>query len=194
MAGQYILLKTFIDNNKNNLPDEIVLIMTPTSFNNNLDQIYTYNNFLKPFYRSEYASMITDTCREQIRKVPFYYISQWPIIVNTNWSPTYENTDPYPFIAPISINYLLKIKELCLKYKLPVKFYCPPVKASRSELVMAFAKNDSLPEKTGFKNEFASYFKGMVILPDSLFQDQVHFKKQYIPTDYYKLVKNWQGS
>lgn len=188
MAGQYMLLKTFIDKNQGNLPNEVLLIMIPTSFNNNLDQIFTYNSFLKPFYRKEYSSMMTDTCRDQIRKIPFYYISQWPIIVNTNWSPEYESPHPYPFISPISINYLLKIKELCIKNKLPIKFYCPPIKESRRELVMSFSKNNILPEKTGFKNEFASYFKGMVVLPDSLFQDQMHFKKQYIPTDYYKLL------
>jgi hypothetical protein len=158
----------------------------PKSFGNNLDQIYSFNYFLKPFYKSEYKDMITDTCRSQIQKIPLYFLSQLPLVVNTNWSPTYvKSEEPYSFISPISNNYLLKIKELCLKNHLPIKFLCPPIKASRFANTIAISKNDILIEKTGFRNEFASYFKGMVALPDSLYQDEAHFQRQYIPSDYY---------
>ena len=190
LVGQYILLKNFIDNNQNNLPVEIVLIYVPQSFRNNLDQIYSYNYFLKPFYKSEYESMITDTCRNQINKIPLYYLSQLPLVVNTNWSPTYvKHGDPYPFISPLSSNYLLKIKELCLKNHLPIKLLCPPIKASMFARAVAFSKNDILLKKTGLGNEFASYIKGMVVMPDSLYQDDAHFQRQYIPSDYYHLAR-----
>lgn len=191
LAGQYILLKNFIDNNQGNLPGEIILIMVPKSFNNNLDQIYSYNYFLKPFYKSEYKSMITDTCQKLINKIPFYFLSQQPLVVNTNWCPTYVSKDePYQFISPLSTNYLLKIKELCLKNHLPIKFFCPPIKASGFANAIAHAKRHTLIEKSGFKNEFAYYFKSITTLPDSMYQDDAHLKREYIPTDYYNLQRN----
>ena len=48
MVGQYILLHNYL--NAGNRPDSVFLIYTPFSFWDNLDQIYTYHYFLKPFF------------------------------------------------------------------------------------------------------------------------------------------------
>jgi archaellum component FlaF (FlaF/FlaG flagellin family) len=191
LAGQYILLENFIENNRQNLPGEIILIITPGSFTNNLNQIYSFHYFLKPFYKAEYSALITDTCRTQIHKIPFYFLSQIPSVLNTNWSPAYlpDADTSYRFISPISNNYLLKIKALCVKNHLNLKFFCPPIKLSKKKLNLNYAKNTVEIERTGFKTEFASYFKNIVFFPDSLYKDHIHFKKQYIPTDYFHLLK-----
>ncbi len=190
LAGQYILLKQFIDNNTADLPDNIILIITPGSFTNNLDQVFSYHYFLKPFYKKEFANMLTDTCKTQINKIPLYYLSQMPFIVNTNWSPAYvpKEDASYHFISPISSNYLFKIKALCLARHLSFKMYCPPIKISKKQSNLNYFKNITEIKKTGLLNEFITYLKNIVYLPDSLYQDHIHFKKQYIPKDYFHLV------
>lgn len=190
MAGQYMLLKTFVDENQNQLPDSVIFIIYPGSLANNLNQVFSFHYFLKPFYNAQYKSMITDTCVARIHEIPFYYLSQLPFIVNTNWSPTYiaNESISYNFISPISSDYLLKIKALCVSNHLKMKIVCPPIRLSRRNITLALAKNEKEISGTGLKSEFESYFKGVVFLPDSLYQDIMHFKKQYIPNDYYHLT------
>ena len=52
MVGQYLLLTNYL--NTGNRPDTVYLVYTPFSFWDNLDQVYTYHYFLKPFYYDEY--------------------------------------------------------------------------------------------------------------------------------------------
>jgi hypothetical protein len=190
MAGQYMLLKTFIDENRNQLPDSVIFIIYPGSFANNLDQVFSFHYFLKPFYNAQYKSMITDTCMARIHKIPYYYLSQLPYIVNTNWSPTYVKDEniSYNFISPLSGNYLLKIKALCISNHLKMKLLSPPIRLSRKDITLALAKNEKEINSTGLTSEFQSYFKGAAFLPDSSYKDIMHFKKQYIPNDYYHLT------
>ena len=60
-AGQYFLLKNYLDTNKDNLPQEIILLVTPESFGNDVDQ-YAYQYFLKPFPIVEYHSIGQPIC------------------------------------------------------------------------------------------------------------------------------------
>ena len=55
MAGQFILLNNYL--NSGNKVDTVLLIFTPFSFQNNLDQVFTYHYFLKPFYIYEYKPL-----------------------------------------------------------------------------------------------------------------------------------------
>jgi hypothetical protein len=187
LAGQYILLEKFIENNKTSLPDEVIMIITAETFTNNLNQVFTFHYFLKPFYNQEFKPLLTATALTQIRKVPLYYLSQLPLILNTNWSPSYTavSDTSYHFISPVSNNYLLKIKALCTANHLPLKLICPPIKTSRKQLNLDYAKNIREIAKTGLQNEFKDYFQNIRFLPDSLYIDKIHFKKQFIPVDLY---------
>jgi len=190
MAGQYILLYNFIENNPESLPHTVLIIMSPVSFTNNLDQVFSFHYFLKPFYKKEYENQLTDTCLTQIHKIPLYFLSQMPFVLNTNWSPTYSPaTDTtYKFISPVSCNYLLKIKELCSVKHILLRICCPPVKKSNRELNLRYATSVAEIRETGLEKEFGVYFNDIVFWPDSLYRDHIHFKKQYIPKDYYHLT------
>ncbi|WP_426671425.1 hypothetical protein ACPPVU_09320 [Mucilaginibacter sp. McL0603] len=193
MAGYYILLQNFIKKNRNNLPGKVVLIVGPSTLRNNLDQTISYHYFLKPFYKPENEKYFTAACLDQIRKIPFYYTSQLPFILNTNWSPAYSKSDgpaSFRLISPVSNDYLVKIRLLCSTNKMPFSIYCPPVTIANKKCVMQLSANMNEFEKCGMKNEFIVYFKNIAYMPDSLFQDQRHFKKQYIPVDYFNLCRN----
>ncbi len=111
MVGQYLLLNNYL--NAENKIDTLVIIYTPGSFENNLDQEYTYHYFLKPFDNSEYSSFFTETVKEQINKIPYHQFTKIPHIFATSWAPDFISRDQkdFTFLSPISVEYLTKIKN-----------------------------------------------------------------------------------
>ena len=67
VCGQFLLLDNFLT--IGNKPKEVYLIYNPISFKNNLDTKYTYHYFLKPFFRREYKSKISEIAMEQIYQI-----------------------------------------------------------------------------------------------------------------------------
>lgn len=190
VAGFFFLLNNFVKINHGQLPSQVLLIITPESFKNNLDQIYTFHYFLKPFYKAAYQKDFTPACWAQVHKIPLYYLSQMPFIVNTDWTPKYTPpTDTAcKIISPISRDYLIKIKQLCDNNHMRFSILCPPVKQSKKIKMLAFSKAINEFEQCGLKTEFEDYFNNIEYKPDSLYIDNIHFKKQYIPIDYFKIV------
>lgn len=191
MAGYYILLKKFTDTNYDQLPQEVILILHPETFTNNLDQKFTFHYFLKPFYKQENRALLTQNCIKQIKKIPFNSFSQLPFIVSTNWAPDYQppKDTSYRLISPISNEYLVKMSALCAKKHIVFRLYSPPVKASSRNQIARYAAGQGECIKCDLSTEFKSYFDNIEYLADTLFQDQIHFKKQYIPVDILKLRK-----
>jgi len=116
MIGHYLLLNNAL--NAGNHFDTVFMVITPFSFQNNLNQIYTYHYFLKPFYNAEYSPLFTKTVNVQIQKIPYSNFCCYPYILTSNWAPDFASMDDitYTFLSPITIQYLDKIKELGFKY------------------------------------------------------------------------------
>ena len=112
VCGHYFLLNNFLQ--AGNSPEEVYLIYNALSFNNNLDQIYTYNYFLKPFYKNEYKSLMSLTIQEQIKKIPYYQICQFPPILTSSWSPKYNPIEQVwrTIKAKISRKFITNIEQL----------------------------------------------------------------------------------
>ena len=77
MCGQYLLLNNYI--NAGNKIDTLYLLFNPTSFSNNLNQVYTFHYFLKPFNRDEYQSEFTSLVKEQIANIPYTFLVREPL-------------------------------------------------------------------------------------------------------------------
>jgi hypothetical protein len=189
LVGQYILFEYFLRANKSDLPDEVCLIYNPQSFNNSLDQPTTYNYFLKPFYKKENSIYFTQLCHQLVSQIPFWYLSQFPFVVNSNWSPDFHNKDKYDFyqISDISFQYILKIKNICERNHIKFKLLPSFVGKSREQLINRFKSKQENKHIFALINEFEGFFSSINYLPDSCFYDEIHLKKQFILTDYYKL-------
>jgi len=189
IAGYYILLKNFINHNQGQLPQSVYLLLTPSSFLNNLDQIFTFHYFLKPFYKSQNQAYFTPVCIQQIKKVPLYFTSQLPFVVNTNWSPEYhaDKDTSYHIISPISHDYLIKISQLCDSNHIQLNILGTPVKMVYKKQTLAYAHYANEFKSCGLQNQLTSYFNHIQFMPDSVFFDDIHFKKEHIPKDYFKL-------
>ena len=184
MVGHYILVKNYLD--AGNQIDTLYCVFSPFSFQNNLDQIFTYQYFCKPFYKSEYKPYFTQTVQSQINKIPFSKFCQYPLILKSEWSPRFTSKDSvdYNFLSTISVEYLNEIRKLSEKHGFKIIILPTPIIEKNKEEVGKFNKFEAV----GFQleNEFDFYFKNIEYFPDSCFYDQVHLKQPELFVRLYK--------
>jgi hypothetical protein len=178
-VGYYLLLKQFLETNADQLPKRVVLLIHPETLRNNLDQVYTFHYFLKPFDTAgnrQYFSPIVDA---QIHKIPFYFTSQYTLVKTSNWSPDFTPTpqnDQDP-VAPVSIEYLSKIKALCEHCGISFCMIPVPVRASlQPKIELNRAKYLRQAASIGMQREFDYYLHRSIALDDALFSDGTHFR------------------
>jgi len=184
MAGHYILLNNYI--NAGNTIDTLYMIFTPFFFKNNLDQVYTYHYFLKPFFNNTYKKEMTATVINQINKVPYKFLINEPSVLTSAWAPdfTSEDTINYTFLSPISVEYLGKIKALSEHYHFKIILLPTPICVKTENWVKAFNKKEIT--KNGFESLFDGYFEKIIYLDESFFCDRTHLKNSDIFTKVYK--------
>jgi hypothetical protein len=186
MAGQYILLNNYLD--AGNRFDTAYFLFQPFSFQNNLNQVYTYHYFLKPFYKKEYLPHFSNTIKEQVAKIPYNQFCRYPSILTSNWAPDFKTKDEmnYTFLSPVSVEYLKRIKELAMKYNFKLIFISTPV----SEIFEARVKKLNLREiaDNNFQEEFKNYFEKIIYLDEKQFSDSSHLVNPPVYTEMYKNV------
>jgi hypothetical protein len=179
-AGYYFLLKSFLDKNPDSLPARVILVVHPLSLQNNLNQVYTYHYFLKPFYCQPYRQYFTATVYNQIQKIRFYYLSQFPFIKISNWSPDFrpEKVDSTVFLSPISLEYLYRIKSLCDSLHIPFAMVAPPISlVYKPYLMQNSARILHESESINMQAYFAPYLSSFSYCDNALYKDEMHFIK-----------------
>lgn len=184
VVGQYFLLNNYL--RTGNKIDKVFMLFTPFSFKNNLDQVYTYHYFLKPFYTSEYDSLFTETVKEQIKKIPYRQFTKIPHVFVTSWAPEFNSTDQidYTFLSPISIEYLIKIKELSIKYNFELTILPPPTSIQKKDLIDRIDIDEFA--KANLDQEFKDYFNKIIYLDSTKFVDGTHLIHPEIYTEKYR--------
>jgi hypothetical protein len=190
VASVYFLLHNFLQANagEETLPEKVILLYHPTSFQNDLDQ-FAFHYFLKPFYTPEYKPLMDDYLIHKIQQIPYYYAAQYPFVKTSNRTPNYRPAKPdFGIFSPLSQIYLEKIVELCHTYNVPFRMIATPVRESlKDELLYQKAHSTHLPRIDNQLLEI--YFNSVVFMKDSLFYDRVHFHGGLIPNDYLRLRK-----
>lgn len=185
IIGQYFLLNNYLKTG--NDIDTLFMVFTPLSFGNNLDQIYTYHYFLKPFYNSEYRPLFSQIANKQISKIPYKQFLYLPHIHLTAWAPDFHSTDSKKFklFSPISIEYLKKIKDLSLKYNFKIILLPTPTSIEKKNHLIEYIDTYEI-QQTNMEKEFDEYFKKIIYLDSSKFCDGTHLKDPSIYTKLYK--------
>jgi hypothetical protein len=173
MFGHYILLSNYL---KNNQIDTVYMLFNPFSFTNNLNQIYTYHYFLKPFYKKAYRNEMSPTVIKQINKIPFKFLIYEPSVLTSAWAPNFVSKDTidYNFLSPITIEYLHKIEALGEKYHFKIIMFPTPVSTGHKSEMETLNKNEI--EKGGLSELFKNYFDDITYYDPSYFIDGTHFK------------------
>ncbi len=190
MAGQYFLLKEFIAVNANDLPEEVILLMSPFSLVNDVDE-YAYHYFLKPFPPFEYSRFYTKHLKQRIQSIPFYWTANLPLIKTSNYTP--RRAIPCPQsgegLSFTSYEYLLKMDSLASANNLMFRMVSPPVRDDRREEVESIWVNTPTIFLQEMDSLLRSYRLNIEYLPADYYYDQVHFLISKIPVDYLKLLQ-----
>jgi hypothetical protein len=179
LVGQYLLINELVRNH----PDEvkgntIYLVTIPSVFMDNLDQVYTFNYFIKPFYNEQYIPYLEDKVKTHIESFPMQWASQLPLVKTTNWSVDYSNAksffkiDEY-YISEFSLIYLNRLKELADEFGFEFVIKAPFMRNDKKEVSQEKMKQQI--REHNLDDIFRHYFEDMKYIPDSVFVDRDHF-------------------
>jgi hypothetical protein len=187
MVGHFILLNNYLK--AGNSVDAVYLFLSPYSFANNLNDVYTYHYFVKPFYTDENFPLFTETAITQVHKIPYYYLSRYPLVLTSSWAPDFASKDrkDYTFLSPVSAEYLAKMRELSIKYGFRLVVVPTPTSLSNRRTVETMDRNEIMINN--LEGELRDYFKNILYLDDSNFrEDGVHLKDPQKYTEYYRNI------
>lgn len=185
MVGHYLLIVNYL--NSGNKIDTLFLLFGPEGLNNNLDQVYTFHYFLKPFYKEEYKPYFSLQVYEQIKKIPFWYLCREPYILTSNWAPNFntENISEFIFLSPIAEEYLKKIIVLGEENNFNIKVIAAPISIERKNQLDSIYLEEI--RHSDLNEVLKSYFDSILWLPDTYFlEDGVHLKNPEYFSEYYR--------
>lgn len=193
LIGQYIIATNALSVNKQ--IKTIYLFYHPDSFQNDLDQPWTYSYVVKPFYTSEYRNLFSENAIKRLRQNRFFSLFELPIaktlpIFNQiDYSDKKEwrgfpNVQQRPYLSGISIEYLKKMDRLCLGKNVTLSVVMPPISKKYDT---DFSMMKMQINANALNNIFDGYFENEIILADLYFRDGIHIKKNYL-TEIYDIV------
>ena len=185
MGGHYFLLKNYLETNLDNLPEEIIILFTPGTFNNDVD-IYAYQYFLKPFPVLKYKSLYTRHLYDRIKSIPLYWTANLPFIQTSSYTPSraVPADEEFSNMTELSMEYLLKIYSIAKEYNIPICMRSTPVRDDRKEWIGIVSKDLLEACSTVMKEEMEAYVESIPFYPSEWFFDDVHLKGEYTPNDY----------
>ncbi|HLP47754.1 MAG TPA: hypothetical protein VK469_17555 [Candidatus Kapabacteria bacterium] len=194
MVGQYILLDKYLSRFPGRVK-KVILILHPYSLTNNLDQKWSFNYFLLPFFSREndrYFSPLVFSLMENCKYCYLYRQGFIKKFINKhleNFQVDFSTLNNHPFgfsgfqdvnriyLAPITLEYLKKLDRLCRQNHIKFHLYCPPI--SKHFYPENFFIKSQLREN-GLTEMFSDYFAKMVLLEDDAFKhDLIHYKTGY---------------
>lgn len=191
MAGQYFLLKNYIETNIDNLPEEIVLLCTPFMLSNDVD-IYAYQYFLKSFPLKEYKPLYTDYLNERIQSIPLYWTANLPFIQTSDYTPRISIPEQQDIkkISNISIEYLLLIDSLTMVHKIPFVMYPTPVREDKQREINTMQNDFRMSGDNKLNHIVLPYFEKIIFYPNEYFSDRVHLYNDFLPVDYLNILND----
>jgi len=186
LAGHYALLVNALKNNKQ--VKQVYLLYHIFSLSNNLNQIFTFNYFVKPFYAHK-NNLFTSKTDEIIKSKPYWILYKLPI---TKVLPVFGNIDytrKYPnkkfdnglLLSPTSQEYICKMKSICESNNIDFKIYPTPLSVHHSMLLDSHNLFIDQVKAANLVNEFDGYLSKQIILSDAFYiEDYVHIKPEFV--------------
>lgn len=191
MLGHYILLMELL---QRNTIREIVVLLNPYSFGDNLNRIYTANYVVGLFYREPYLSYFTPYAIQQIKNCRWWFVPvllrDYPELCTINYQRVNDvpfNTEAY--LSPISIEYLMKLRQVCISRNIQLRILAPPLSEKMRGLDYAFAQEQA---RTNGLNDIMSDYFNFSALPEEAFADEMHYKGPFLDRARDLLDLAWQ--
>ena len=176
LVGSYILLQNLLKHN--NLEGATVYyVVHPSSLDEELIGKYTYNHFVKPFYKSENKIYINSLADSLLNTIPYLYASQLPFVKNSNWQPEFDYKKDYENkISNLYIEYFIKIIEFSEKEKFNFKLVMPILRKDHQNMKYIQLKSQIKEHK--LEKIFLEYFENITYLnTDFFYLNSNHYNK-----------------
>jgi hypothetical protein len=180
LAGQYALLINAL--NANPQVEKVYLLYQIGCFGNNLDDIWTYNYFVKPFYLGN-DGIFSAATHERIESKVFGPLYRFPI---ARILPCFESIDytqkkspvQYrPMLSPTSVEYIHLMQNLCRDRNIIFRIIPTPISLNAGGSFDSFERG---LKDNNLTDTFTGYLDHMMVLSNDFFVDGVHFKDQYV--------------
>lgn len=189
-AGQYFLLKNYLETNKDNLPQEIIFLVTPESFGNDVDK-YAYQYFLKSFPIHQYKYLYTDHLYARVRTIPLYWTANLPFIQTSGYTPSVSvpaNIERI-HLSQLTYEYLLLMDSLTKVNNIPFHIISTPVREDRRQQLEKVAYDLKTIAFGRLSHLIDPYVESITYFPADLFFDEVHLNDKDTPEDYLGILK-----
>ena len=190
LAGQYFLLKNFIESNRDSFPDEVVLLITPFSLGNDVDK-HAYQYFLKPFPSYKWSEEYTEHLKQRIHSIPFYWTANMPLIQTSSYTPKWaipSSPSIKKSMSPLSYQYLLKMDSLANANNIDFRMISTPVRDDRKNDIVSFWENLPTEYMSHLSELLEPYKESVMYLPSEWYSDHLHFVGEKTPDDYLNLL------
>ena len=166
LVGSYILLQNLLENNS--LEGVIVYyVVHPSSLDEDLTGEYTYNHFVKPFYKSENQKYISSMADSLLNTIPFLFAAQLPFIKKSNWQPEFNYKNDYEYkISDLYIEYFRKMIKLSEKFNFKFKLVMPYIREYQKT---TFSEMRNQLKEERISAAFEGYFENTIYLDTSYF-------------------------
>lgn len=184
-AGQYFLLKNYLETNKDHFPQEIIFLATPETFANDVDQ-FAYQYFLKPFPILVYKSLYTEHLYARIKSIPFYWTANLPYIQTSGYTPTISvpTSTERVNLSQLSYEYLILMDEIAQEYNVPFRLISTPVRDDKQQETQQVAQDLRTIGSDRLSHLLEPYIESITYYPSDIFFDHVHLKGYMTPKDY----------
>jgi hypothetical protein len=193
MAGQYVLLKKYLD--AGNVPEDVFLMLTPYTLRNDLEGKYAFQFFLKPFYHEDNFKYFSPLVHQKVSEIPYSFLRYDPYVRTSNWVPDIreprKRSQSRINFSDLSVEYLEKIVALSRLHKFNFHFVSVPVREDFRPRVAWFLAESSKRGgfRAGMSPETAAlvdkYFLEMRFESNDSFIDMVHLKNPAFFADRY---------
>ncbi len=173
LAGYYFLLTNYVKENREDLPEEVILLINPLTLRNDLDQ-FAFHYFLKPFYNAEYKERFSGELITRCKQIPFYWASQIPFIRSSSYSISYDlPLECYHLASPITQEYFRRILVICSQTNIAFRLVSVPVNIDKQAMINDLFRQsidaNELPEDL-----MRAFQQNVSYYPSSDFKDKIH--------------------
>lgn len=189
MARHFFLLKNYIETNVEDLPEEVILLITPFSLPNDVDE-YAYNYFLKPFPPYTYSEQYTKHLKQRIHSIPYFWTANLPFVRTSSYTPelAIPSIESIKGISELSYEYLLKMDSIANVNNIVFRMVSTPIRDDMQNDIASFWENFPTEYMSRLSNLLQPYKKSIIYLPSDWYFDKVHFIKEKVPNDYLNLL------
>lgn len=176
MAGQYEVLLEAL--RAGVLKDsEVILVYHPDSFRFDIQDHFSFQYFVKPFWLAKWRGDFSPAVAERVRQIPWLFAVYSPTIRYGNWTPDWEGP-AHPiskrgarFIRDISAEYLGKMYELSQREGFSLHVIPPLVCETWAADHLDTARFQAEIEELGFQELFGRYVENIPLRPRDWYRD-----------------------